>query len=110
MNNNANQFIHLHVHSEYSLYESTVQLQRYVDEAKRRGLKHLAVTDRGNMFAAAEFYRRCREAGINPIIGCDFVLSSVSAATDRGTILLIAENNQGYYNLMQLNTHYHLDN
>ncbi|MDZ7794729.1 MAG: DNA polymerase III subunit alpha [Spirochaetia bacterium] len=114
MNESKSQFFHLHVHSEYSLYDSTVHLHRYVEEATHRGLKHLAVTDSGNMFAALEFYRLCQEAGINPIIGCEFVLSSASATTDRvserGTILLIAENNQGYHNLMQLSTHYHLDN
>ena len=114
MNESKSQFLHLHVHSEYSLYESTVHLHRYVEEATHRGLKHLAVTDSGNMFAMLEFYRLCQEAGINPIIGCEFVLSSASATTDRvserGTILLIAENNQGYHNLMQLSTHYHLDN
>ena len=114
MNNSTNQCIHLHIHSGYSLYESTVHLHRYVEEATHRGLKHLAVTDGGNMFAVLEFYRLCQEAGINPIIGCEFVLSSSSVpserVSERGTILLIAENNQGYQNLMQLSTHYHLDN
>lgn len=103
MNGITSRFIHLHVHSEYSLYDSTIHLNRYVEEAKHRGLKHLAVTDSGNLFAAVEFYRLCQEAGINPIIGCEFCFPSGA-----GTILLIAENNQGYHNLMQLNTHYNL--
>ncbi|MCF7939393.1 MAG: DNA polymerase III subunit alpha [Spirochaetales bacterium] len=114
MNGITSQFIHLHVHSEYSLYDSTIHLHRYVEEARHRGLKHLAVTDSGNLFAAAEFYRLCQDAGINPIIGCQFNMDSSSLSTGKTqegtTLILIAETTQGYHNLMQLSTHYYLDN
>lgn len=114
MNKSTSRFIHLHVHSEYSLYDSTIHLHRYVEEARHRGLKHLAVTDSGNLFAAAEFYSLCQDAGINPIIGCQFNMdfSSLSAGKtqEEATLILIAETTQGYHNLMQLSTHYYLDN
>jgi DNA polymerase III alpha subunit len=67
-------FVHLHNHSDYSLMDSAASIPSLVHQARNLGMKHLALTDHGNMFGALSFHKTCREAGINPIIGCEFYL------------------------------------
>ena len=64
-------FVHLHVHSEYSLLDGACRLRQLVLRVKEMGMKAVAVTDHGNVFAAVEFYNECKREGIKPIIGCE---------------------------------------
>jgi len=90
-------FIHLHVHSDYSLLRSTASVKKLVDKASSLGMKHLALTDYGYMYGIPEFVKTCEEAHINPIIGCEFILAN-------GYIVLLASNEEGYQNLMKLSS------
>ena len=64
-------FIHLHVHTQYSLLDGACQLDRLVEKAVKLKLPGLAITDHGNIFGAIKFYQECMDAGIKPIIGCE---------------------------------------
>lgn len=64
-------FVHLHVHSEYSLLDGACRIKELVSHVKNMGQTACAVTDHGNMFAAVEFYNECKAQGIKPIIGCE---------------------------------------
>ena len=68
-------FIHLHNHSDYSIMDSTAGIASLIRQTRNLGMKHLALTDHGNMFGALSFYKTCRETGINSIIGCDFYVA-----------------------------------
>ena len=67
--NPARDFVHLHVHSHYSLLDGAITVPALVEAAKSNGMTALALTDHGNLFGAIQFYRKCREAGVKPIIG-----------------------------------------
>ncbi len=106
------EFVHLHNHTDFSLLDGAAPIERYVAKAKEFGMQHLAITDHGNMFGALEFYFACRNNGINPIIGCEFYTNPPSH-TDRTPVasgkgyyhlILLAMNEQGYKNLMILNS------
>lgn len=104
------EFVHLHNHTDYSLLDGAAPVSKLVRNAKALGMPGLAITDHGNMFGVMSFYKECREAGINPIIGCEFYLAGGSRLDKTGTengnkywhFILIAENRQGYRNLMKL--------
>lgn len=103
-------FVHLHVHSDYSLLDGAATVEGLAGCASRHAMSHLALTDHGNMFGAARFDRACREAGITPIIGCEFYLSPGSRH-DRGGeharshhMGLVAADEAGYRNLMALSS------
>ena len=96
-------FIHLHNHTDYSLMESIASIPKYIDKAWQCGMSSLAITDHGNMSGAIRFYKACRIADINPIIGTEFNI----AAKDRHKkdnnnyhLILLAMNDAGYHNLM----------
>src|SRR5258708_7192811 len=72
---NGDNFVHLHLHSQYSLLESSLQLDEVVKRAVDLKMPALAVTDYGNMFGAIEFYLEAKKAGINPILGCEVFLA-----------------------------------
>ena len=78
-------FVHLHNHSDYSLLDGAASIPRLVEKAKLLGMKHLALTDHGNMFGALKFYMACKKAEIEPIIGCEFYLASDSRSIKTGT-------------------------
>lgn len=71
-------FVHLHVHSEYSLLDGACRLTRLVDTAVKQGANAIAVTDHGNMFAAVDFYKEAVKRGIKPIIGCEVYMAARS--------------------------------
>lgn len=108
------EFVHLHVHSEYSLLDGAGKVEQLVETAKAKGMKALAITDHGAMYGVIPFYRICLEAGIKPIIGCEMYLSENHL--ERPTLkeqkiyhqLLIAETTEGYHNLIRLTTEAHL--
>ena len=103
-------FIHLHVHTEYSLLDGSCKIPKLIARAKELGMEHLAITDHGNMYGVIDFYRAAKEAGINPVIGCEvyvalesrFDTQSVKGTERYHHLVLLAENNQGYANLMKI--------
>ncbi|CCJ33568.1 DNA polymerase III alpha subunit [Caloramator australicus RC3] len=102
-------FVHLHVHTEYSLLDGSSRIKDIVKKAKEYGMPSLAITDHGAMFGVIDFYKACREVGIKPILGCE-VYVAPRKMTDKVAgidneyyhLVLIAENNEGYKNLMKI--------
>ena len=104
------EFTHLHVHTEYSLLDGSNKIKEYVARVKELGMDSAAITDHGVMYGVIHFYRAAREAGINPILGCEVYVApgsrfdrEVGSGDDRYYhLVLLAENNQGYSNLMKI--------
>ena len=103
-------FAHLHVHTEYSLLDGSNKITEYVARVKELGMNSAAITDHGVMFGVIDFYRAAKAAGINPVLGCEVYVAPNSrfdkeagAKDDRYYhLVLLAENNQGYANLMKI--------
>ena len=103
-------FTHLHVHTEYSLLDGSNKIKEYVDRVRELGMDSAAITDHGVMYGVIDFYRAARAAGINPILGCEVYVAPGSrfdreagSGDDRYYhLVLLAENNQGYSNLMKI--------
>ena len=103
-------FTHLHVHTEYSLLDGSGKIGEMVDRAKELGMDSLAITDHGVMYGVIDFYRACKDKGIRPILGCEVYVAPGSrldrepgAGEDRYYhLVLLAENDKGYANLMRL--------
>ena len=103
-------FTHLHVHTEYSLLDGSCKIKELVARARELGMDSMAITDHGAMYGVIDFYRAAKEAGIKPIIGCE-VYVSPGSRFDRETVsgedryyhlVLLAENDLGYHNLMKI--------
>ena len=103
-------FAHLHVHTEYSLLDGSNKIKEYVARIKELGMEAAAITDHGVMYGVIDFYREARAAGIRPILGCE-VYVAPGSRFDREKVegedryfhlILLAENNQGYSNLMKI--------
>lgn len=100
----------MHVHTEYSLLDGSNKIKEYVARVKELGMNSAAITDHGVMFGVIDFYRAAKAAGINPILGCEVYVApgsrfdrEVSGGEDRYYhLVLLAENNQGYQNLMKI--------
>ncbi|MDR0322309.1 MAG: DNA polymerase III subunit alpha [Treponema sp.] len=115
-------FVHLHVHSDYSLQDAAVSVLALADRAEELGMTHLALTDHGNMFGTMDFIAACEESvnekgehqarktPIKPVIGCEVYVSPGSCKEKKGTenenryyhFVLLAQNTKGYYNLVKL--------
>ncbi len=101
-------FTHLHVHTEYSLLDGSAKIKELVARAKELGMDSIAITDHGAMYGVVEFYKAALEAGIKPIIGCEVYVAEGSRLTKEGKgggyyhLVLLAENQEGYQNLMKL--------
>ncbi len=102
-------FTHLHVHTEYSLLDGASRIGDIVARAKELGMDSLAITDHGVMFGVIDFYRECKKQGIRPVIGCEVYTAARTrfdkdAEKDKhmGHLVLLAENDQGYRNLMKI--------
>ena len=103
------EFIHLHVHSEYSLLDGACRLKRLVSRAKELNMSSVAVTDHGNVYAAVEFYNECKAQGIKPIIGCEVYVAPRSRFQKEGRtdlmpyhLILLCKDTVGYKNLCKL--------
>ena len=114
----ADDFVHLHVHSEYSLLDGLGRIKNLVKEAKRLGQPALALTDHGVMHGAIEFFRACKENGIRPLIGVEAYqtvygrpMGGRDAQLDKENyhLLMLARNMTGYRNLLKIATHAQLD-
>jgi len=112
VNSPPQDFVHLHVHTEYSLLDGACRVKDLVDACRRMGMSAVAVTDHGNLFGAIEFYTAAKAAGVKPIIGCE-VYMAPGDRRDREArglaeasyhLLLLAQNLTGYRNLVRLAT------
>lgn len=100
-------FVHLHVHTEFSLLDGIARVNKLVEISKERGCRAVAITDHGNMYGTLQFFEECIKAGIKPILGCEFYicndLTKKQGKDDIGHIILLAKNNDGFHNLLKLN-------
>jgi len=102
-------FVHLHVHTEYSLLDGFSRVSNLINRAKELNMNAIAITDHGNMFGVIDFYKTAKKEGIKPIIGCE-VYTSPRTIRDKdpnydkyqGHLILLAKNMQGYKNLIKL--------
>ena len=103
-------FVHLHLHTEFSLLDGACHVGELVGEAERLGMKAMAITDHGNMFGAVNFHDACRERGVKPILGCEiyvatgsrFSRQASSASEAYNHFTLLASSDVGYHNLVKL--------
>jgi len=102
-------FVHLHVHTEYSLLDGACRIKDLANACKERGMDALAITDHGVMYGIIEFYEACKNEGIKPIIGCEVYTAkrtrfdkAPGIDNDYGHLLLLAKNNTGYHNLIKI--------
>lgn len=110
-------FVHLHVHTQYSLLDGMIRLNELFKKAKEFGMPAIAITDHGNMFGAIDFYKQAEANGIKPIIGCELYVaprsrfdknaSSIGEATRH--LVVLVKNMQGYKNLMKLTSAAHIE-
>ncbi|MEI6568795.1 MAG: PHP domain-containing protein, partial [Verrucomicrobiota bacterium] len=112
------EFVHLHVHTEYSLLDGACRLDRLMDRAKALNYSSLAITDHGVMYGVVDFFRAAKDAGIKPIIGCEVYVAPGSRLEKKSSgggrdvynhLVLLAKNEEGYKNLIKLVTAAHLD-
>ena len=108
---NGSEFVHLHVHTQYSLLDGAIRIDDLLQRVIEYGMPAVATTDHGTLFGAVEFYEKAGKAGIQPIIGCEMYIASrsrfdKSPADNRELchIILLAENQEGYRNLCRLAT------
>src|SRR5574340_1241570 len=109
-------FVHLHVHTEYSMLDGLCKIDELIGQIKKFGQPAIAITDHGVMHGAIEFYNACLHAEIKPIIGVEIYLAKssrfdkqVKMGTDQFHLTLLAQNFQGYQNLMKMVSIAHLE-
>jgi DNA polymerase-3 subunit alpha len=108
-------FTHLHVHTEYSLLDGMCKIPQLVARAKQMGMDSLAITDHGVMYGAIQFYQAAKDAGIKPIIGCELYIAPngrhnrEASGKSHYHLVLLAKNQTGYRNLIELVTKAHLE-
>ncbi|MEK7291387.1 MAG: PHP domain-containing protein, partial [Planctomycetota bacterium] len=110
-------FVHLHVHSEYSLLDGACKINDLVDKAVQLRMPALALTDHGNLFGAIEFYETAKSKGIKPILGYEAYVAQGSRLDKESKngketlshITLLVENHEGYRNLLKLSTSAYLE-
>ena len=111
-------FVHLHVHSEYSLLDGAIRMEQLVGKAAEFGMPAIALTDHGNLFGTVEFYQAAEKAKVKPIIGCEIYVAPGSMHEKKTTnggkdvafhMTLLASDDEGYRNLVKLSTAAHLD-
>src|SRR6476646_7590528 len=109
-------FVHLHLHTEYSLLDGSIRMKELMKKAAEFNMPAVAMTDHGNLFGAIEFYQEAQRAGVKPIIGCEVYVAPgshkdrpPSRRESANHFTLLAENETGYRNLVKLVTAGHLD-
>ena len=113
--NRSNSFAHLHVHTEYSMLDGISRIPDLVTQTANLGMSSLAMTDHGTLYGVVDFYSACKEAGIKPIIGCEVYVAK-NSRLDRSNsersphhLVMLARDDTGYRNLMQLVTRAHVE-
>ena len=109
-------FVHLHVHSEYSLLDGSSRVKKLPKKAKELGMNSIALTDHGVMFGIIDFYKACKEEGVKPILGCEIYVAPRNLTQKEGKqdavnyhLILLAKNNEGYKNLMKIDSLAYVD-
>ncbi len=105
----ANGFVHLHLHTEYSLVDGIVRVKALVEAVAAAGMPAVAVTEQGNLFSAIKFYRAAVAAGVKPVIGADMTLFNALDPNQPARIVLLCQNLAGYRNLSRLVTRSYVD-
>ena len=102
-------FVHLHLHSEYSLLDGACRIEELLDKVVQLGMPAAAITEHGNMFSSIVFHDQARKRGVNPILGCEVYVAPGDRRTKSGTpgetanhLVLLAETNEGFHNLIKL--------
>src|SRR5579872_3191973 len=102
-------FVHLHLHSEYSLLDGACRIEELLDKAVELKMPAMAITEHGNMFSSVVFHDQARKRGINPILGCEVYVAPGDRRVKSGTpgetqnhLVLLAETSEGYHNLIKL--------
>ena len=109
------EFVHLHVHSEYSLLDGLSRVDEIVDEAAKHGMGAIALTDHGAMHGAIEFYQAARTRGVKPIVGVEAYVAARKLSDKEGAdrssshLTLLAKDETGYRNLLAMVTKAHVD-
>jgi DNA polymerase-3 subunit alpha len=100
----GSQFVHLHVHSEFSILDGACRIPALVEKAKRLEMPAVALTDHGSLAGAVELHREARKAGVKPVVGCEVYVADDRRAQTKGYahLTLLAESNEGYANLIKL--------
>src|SRR5438046_5630512 len=103
------EFVHLHLHTEFSLLDGACRIDELLDQAAKMNMRAIAVTEHGNMFSSVIFHDRARQHGIEPILGCEVYMAPGSRHTKSGNpgetanhLVLLAETDEGYHNLIKL--------
>ena len=108
MEQNKREFVHLHLHTEYSLLDGACRIDRLFDRVKKLGQTAVAITDHGVMYGCVEFYKAAKKAGVKPIIGCEVYVSTrtrfdkVNRIDGSNHLILLCENETGYKNLIKM--------
>lgn len=101
-------FVHLHLHTEYSILDGAARIKKVVKTAKKYGMPAIAITDHGNMYGVVKFYEECKKQGIKPILGCEVYITKdlheKNSSQKHSHLLLLVKNEQGYKNLTKLNS------
>ena len=102
----VDKFVHLHTHTEYSLLDGALRLDNLIAQAKKYNMPAAAITDHGVLYGMYEFYKKAKKSDIKPIIGCEVYISPTNrfdkSTRERYHLVLLAENNEGYKNLMKI--------
>src|SRR3979411_611353 len=103
------EFVHLHLHTEFSLLDGACRIDELLDQASKLKMQAIAVTEHGNMFSSVIFHDHARQHGIKPILGCEVYVAPGSRLSKSGSpgetanhLVLLAETNEGYHNLIKL--------
>lgn len=109
-------FVHLHVHSEYSLLDGSSRVKKLPQKAKELGMNSIALTDHGVMFGIIDFYKACKKEGIKPVLGCEIYVAPRDLKLKEGKqdaanyhLILLAKSNEGYKNLMKIDSMAYVD-
>ncbi len=106
------EFVHLHVHTAYSLLDGAIRVKDLLAQAQAFGMPAVAITDHGSLFGVLDFYQKAKAAGIKPLLGCELYVAPGSRQEKTGKgdnrhLVVLAENLEGYHNLIRLVTHAH---
>src|ERR1700704_2068240 len=99
-------FTHLHLHTEFSLLDGAIQIDKLIEFGKKNNFKALAITDHGNIFGAVKFFQKCKKAGIKPVLGMEAYMTEDTTVKNADKkyyhLIILVQNEIGYKNLLKL--------